>query len=425
MSAAHLMWPAPATVDIRSPRTPGQTSAQTQPAEAGHGQVGATRRLQYVLVPSAANPKLAVPVTPYAAAAAVASAATAATSTRAAARSAALTLGLRCGVGSQVMRDRLEVRVPDDGAAIDTHLGQVVGRAVLVGFRVGPARANRKPVLQLVTADGTLVGYAKLGVNALTDALVAAETTALTRLGKLDLAGVRIPALLDSSTWQGHQLIVQAALPVGRLGRSPGAAPTAAAMVAVASAEGMSSLPVADLPWWARTTAALADVPDSDSASRLREIAHLLAIRGDDVVSAGAWHGDWNPGNCAAGSGEVLLWDWERYETGVPVGFDALHLSLQTTIGAGVDPLAAAGRLVADAPALLAPFGVDAQARLVTTLYLFALGVRYLHDDQAAAGAAVGRLETWLLPALEQLCAAPVTGSAGQLGTSRLSDTER
>ena len=424
VSAARLMWPAPATVDIRAAGS-GQASAQTETPRPGPDAVGAGRRLEYLLVPSAANPKLVVPATPYAAAAAAASAATAATSTRAAARSAALALGLRCGVGGQVMRDRLEVQVPDDGAAIDTHLGQVVGRDVLIGFRVGPARANRKPVLQLVTAGGTLIGYAKLGVNALTDALVAAETTALTRLEKLHLPGVRIPALLDGSTWQGHQLIVQAALPVGRLGRPPGQARTAAAMVAVAGAEGLSRLPVADLPWWARTTSALAALPASDSASRVREIADLLTARGDVVVSAGAWHGDWNPGNCAAGSDEVLLWDWERYETGVPVGFDALHLSLQSTIGAGVDPLAAAGRLVADAPALLAPFGVDAQARLVTTLYLFGLGVRYLRDDQAAAGAAVGRLETWLLPTLEQLCAAPATGSTSQRGTSRLADTER
>jgi len=376
-------------------------------------------------VPSAANPKLVVPATPYAAASAVVSAATAATSTRAATRTAAVALGLRCGVAGHLMRDRLVVQVPEGGAAIDTHLGQVAGREVLVGFRVGPARANRKPVLQMVTGRGVLVGYAKLGVNTLTDSLVAAEATALTRLANVHLAGVRIPALLDASTWQGHQLVVQAALPVGRLGRPPAPAQTAAAMLAVAGAEGLSKVAVGALPWWTRTTAIVAALPASDSAGRLSQIAHALAGRGDEVVQCGAWHGDWNPGNCAAGPGEVLVWDWERYETGVPVGFDALHLSLQSRIGTGVDPLAAAGRLVADAPQLLAPFGVGTQARLVATLYLFGLGARYLHDDQAGAGAAVGRLDTWLLPTLEQLCATTAAGSARGRHASRLAEKER
>ena len=115
----------------------------------------------------------------------------------------------------------------------------------------------------------------------------------------------------------------------------------------------------------------------------------------------GGWHGDWNPGNCSVVADSVLVWDWERYETGVPVGFDALHLRLQSAIGAGATPRAAATELLADARRVLAAFEVpSADATLVAQLYLWGLGVRYATDDQAKAGAAIGRLDEWLVPVL-------------------------
>ena len=352
LAAARLMWPAPASVLVEGPGAVGTT--------------GPGRRLEFLLVPSAANPRLVVPAGPPAASARVASSATAPGSVRAGARTAALALGLRSGAAARMLRDRLVVDLPEGAAALDAHLGDVVGRQVLVGFRVGPPRANRKPVLQLVTPHGELVGYAKLGVNALTDMLVAAESAALTRLGHADLGEVRIPALLHSGTWQGHPLVVQSALPVRRGGRGRAAAErTTRAMISVASAGGLSRRVVAELPWWQRTAEVVAALPDTDAGHRLAEVGRSLHAYAEHVVmTAGSWHGDWNPGNCAVLADEVLVWDWERFESGVPVGFDALHLSLHGAIGAGVDPLAAAGRLISDAPALLAPFEVGPDARL-------------------------------------------------------------
>ena len=49
-------------------------------------------------------------------------------------------------------------------------------------MHLGAARANRKPVLQLLTPDGETVGFAKIGVSPLTSSLVWAERDALTLL---------------------------------------------------------------------------------------------------------------------------------------------------------------------------------------------------------------------------------------------------
>jgi hypothetical protein len=100
--------------------------------------------------------------------------------------------------------------------------------------------------------------------------------------------------------------------------------------------------------------------------------------------------------------GGLLVWDWERFASGVPLGFDALHYWLQSeVVPQHHDPLAAATDCLEQAAALLAPFGIaPAQARLTAALYLADVATRYLVDRQAAAGAPLGAPGTWLIPAL-------------------------
>jgi hypothetical protein len=97
------------------------------------------------------------------------------------------------------------------------------------------------------------------------------------------------------------------------------------------------------------------------------------------------------------------VWDWERFETGVPLGFDLLHHDLQESITLlDADPRVAATRLLRGAAATLAPLDVGAGAESVARLYLVTLACRYLVDGQADAGAALGQVDQWLLPALEE-----------------------
>jgi hypothetical protein len=368
----------------------------------------------YALLPSAHDPRLAVPLRPRAAAAAVARGQSAPGSTRAALRARLMSVAFRTGAASLLLPGRLLVHDAAGGAGLDRYLSELLGRPVNLGIRVGPPRANRKPVLQVVDSGGRLLAYAKLGTDPLTDRLVEAETATLTRLAAADLGEVRVPAVLHEGRWQGHPLLVQAPLAVGRAGAgdSPdGAERLVAAMRSVLRAGvpvgelGLSAL--RDLGWWQRTCAAVDVLPDTPLAARLAAVRDRLAGSGSRILAAGAWHGDWNCGNCSVVPGAVLVWDWERYETGVPAGFDALHLQLQSALSAaGARPgqvaRSAAGQLLARAARTTAPFGVDpADAELVAALYLWGIGVRYAADDQDAAGAAVGRLDQWLLPVLE------------------------
>ena len=97
----------------------------------------------------------------------------------------------------------------------------------------------------------------------------------------------------------------------------------------------------------------------------------------------------------------LLVWDWERFATGVPVGFDAVHHDLQKRIQSTGDARAAVEQTVKRSAELLAPFAVAPAVRELTALiYLVDLATRYLTDRQAEAGARLGVLGTWLLPVL-------------------------
>lgn len=129
----------------------------------------------------------------------------------------------------------------------------------------------------------------------------------------------------------------------------------------------------------------------------------LGSLPDDVTIPTGAWHGDLNPGNLRLTSEQCPVWDWERFGDDAPLGFDLLHHDLHRDIAvAGKSPLAAAEELLERAPALLAPWQKPAAAAVVVRMYLLTLALRYIRDGQATAGAHVGRVDQWILPALRR-----------------------
>lgn len=378
---ASLIWPAPA-----------------EPALTKGGRDG------WVVVPSAARPRLLVPTGSGRAAASAVRHSTEAVGRKAKLVRQGLAAAFRVGLGPLVFRDRLTVDVAT--GTLDAYLAEVLGTPALVSMHIGPARANRKPVLQLLGRDGRALGYAKLGVDPLTRALVDEEADALRRLANLPLGPVTVARVLHHADWHGHALLVQEALPVRLPRATPATAEAAerAAMVAVAGCLGVRRRSYAGSEHAARLADAVDALGARPEAGRLRAVLKAVADA-DPVLPFGAWHGDWNGGNSAVlADGRVLVWDWERFDTDVPAGYDALHRAVQTAIGHdGVDPIDAARALIDGAGRTLSPFDQpERDADLVAVLYLVELAARYLRDRQAEAGARLGHVDAWLLPAVEE-----------------------
>jgi len=386
----RLLWPPPATAALVSRR-----SASSPPA----GR-------EFIVLPGAARPKLIVPSGRRAAAAAVRrygepGSAKTMLGTR------VLSIMLAAGLGS-ALGGRMVVRVPGGAQTIGSVLAEMAGQPVEIGMHVGAARANRKPVLQLLTEAGDTIGFAKIGINRLTADLVRDEHAALTRLGKAGLSHLRAPAVLGRESWNGLEILLLDALPVWLKRMRLTDDRLAVALAELASSTGTFRSTLSESGYVERLLGLL-DSADKHGADRQgaealkAPIIRLAEVAGDSILTFGCWHGDLTPWNLAYTSAGLLVWDWERFAVGVPVGFDALHYWLQArVVRPRRDPAEAAALCVAIAPELLAAFDVPpAQARLTALAYLAELSVRYLADRQAEAGARLGAPDPWLMPAIE------------------------
>jgi hypothetical protein len=354
---------------------------------------------EYLVVPHARRPRLLVPAGHRRLAAAAVRRYAEPQSRLARLKRNAVVAALRTGASAVLLRDRR--RVSSGAGAIDAYLRGALGTELHLSVHIGPARANRKPVLQLLAPDGQTVGFAKLGTNELTRTLVRAEATALTAVSHAGLSELTVPRVIHSGRWGDHEVLVQSALPVWRR-RAPLTAPRlAAAMREVAACCGNRRDPLRDSAYWIRLRDRLAAIAVHPEGAALDLAARRIWHSAGHVdLTFGSWHGDWAPWNMASRAGELLVWDWERFTPGVPIGFDALHYALQKGVSAGAGE--AVAEVLARAPELLLPFGVvQRQAVEVTALlYLIDLAARYVADRQAEAGARLGVLGTWLLPVL-------------------------
>ena len=301
----------------------------------------------------------------------------------------------------------------DPAQAADSLLSGLLDQPVQVAWTVGPARANRKPVLQVVGDHAATVAYAKAGINSLTTSLVSRESAALAMIEHAQFSTLVHPKVLGRFTTEGTTMLVLEPLDIN--GHSPddvlnlatlGARPTLDAMQEVSVALGRYVAVVSSSAWHDRLVARVQSIPQHERPPRLALLMSAIA-RIETRIAFGSWHGDWHAGNFATRGNEVVVWDWERLENHVPLGFDAQHLALQSLLRrSGNDFGDAASQVVASAPRRLDPWGISAaQAELVAALHLVDIAVRYLEDKQLNAGAAVGAVDNWALPAAEAILA--------------------
>ncbi|PWR09884.1 hypothetical protein DKT68_10710, partial [Micromonospora acroterricola] len=182
---------------------------------AGHRAVA-----RYAVVPSVARARFLVPLGAPRAGAASLLAYNALRPPKVRALRAALGGLARFGAAGLAPFPTLTVSVPSGVPAAELllteRLAAALGdRPLLAACGVRPPDPNGKPTLQLFTADGRPRGYAKIGWNDATRALVTAEAAALRALRAV--AGVADhpvpPGLLTETAWAGQVVAVIEPLP--------------------------------------------------------------------------------------------------------------------------------------------------------------------------------------------------------------------
>jgi hypothetical protein len=305
---------------------------------------------------------------------------------------AGLGLVVAAGLGALVGERRTITARPGDGVLLD-YLSRALGEPNL--RFAGTDRQCRDfvtPVLQLCTADGRCVGFAKLGWDSVTRRMIDDEVEALRRVRAAGPAGVRVPTVLWHGYWHELAVMVTAPMPadVRRLPRR--ARVPVDPLAEIAAVDG----PVA--PTTLHDSEYLRDAAETGFLAAtlgrravLDRVERIESDFGDLQLVFGRWHGDWVPWNLGRSRGQLFAWDWAYSATAVPLGFDVLHF---TAVPEEVER----GASRADA---------TARAAEVSTPALRALG---LDADQVRAVAALHRLElelrdtrAWLLRRPEQL----------------------
>lgn len=394
----QLLWPDPARVDrtrLGQARDDASATQYPTPSVAETGEL--------IVVPRHTDPRLILPIERRAAAAAVRHYGEPGSKT-ASLRKWATWLSVASNAGPSLFRDRLRIDAPGSSSTIASYLHEVLGRDLCLSMYVSDARANRKPVLQLLTPQGDAVGFAKIGIDTLTRQLVRAERDALALLATVRLSSLTVPRVLHHGSWNDLEVLVLTPLPVMMRRRAVPRRQLLNAMAEVAAVAGVTQETVAGAEHWQRLMDRLASAPDGPQRAALESALDLLREQsGTTALSYGSWHGDWSPWNMASTRGTLLVWDWERFWVGVPLGFDALHNWLRTEVWRNDrDPARAARSLIGQAANLLGPLGVrEPEARLTAVLYLAELAVRDLADRQEDAGARLGSPGSWLIPAIK------------------------
>lgn len=283
------------------------------------------------------------------------------------------------------------------------HLATHLGEDLHIGIALGPPRANRKPVLQLMRENGTAVAFVKVGLNTLTRSRVAAEYSALRHLASLDLGPLIVPDLVHIPPWEGAECLVTR--PV-RTWTGEGINPhsRARALRALVAAAPSDTFTLTSSPWWQDLALRLEDLPTDAGGRKLRKLgARIGQAAGGTALLHGAAHGDWSPWNLSTDRGKTVAWDWERFETKAPVGIDAIHFAVQEQIRLiRATPRAALEHVRSRAEALVEENGgTESAGECLFALYLLQLGERFIADGQRRAGSQRGPLDQWLIPSLE------------------------
>ena len=299
----------------------------------------------------------------------------------------ALATAIRLGALELVARDRLAVTAAanpagDREGSVVARLTEIFDTEVCIGMSIGAVRANRKPVLHVLTPDGRTLGFAKLGLSPLARRLVSGEADNLRLLAQHDFQHLELPRVIHHGTWNGHELLVMTALPAPLRRTHATSALPVQAMAELAECDGTSTSSLAESPWFRGVVDTTAETRDS-SADRFHGLLERLRHRsGDQTVRFGSWHGDWGPWNMVWVGDRVRLWDWERFARGVPYGLDALYYAVPLPQAkANIAPLRKS------TVKALARLSLDRdEAELLLPLYVTALCARFLPDSLTEHG---------------------------------------
>jgi thymidylate kinase len=242
-----------------------------------------------------------------------------------------LKAALGAGLAQPLLRDRALLHVH-----LEEHLKWVFGSSrIASSISIGTPGEQQKPVLQVMDADGRVLGYAKVGWNPQTIRLVQNEEISLRKLKGVRFSTAKIPEVVHAGWWKGNYVLVQ---------RNSGPGLQRAVrgidhrhidfLVDLYRSANPCELSLRDVPWLTEAdSAAIRNEGFHYYLHLLQQAAQYCRDRaGDRHIPCGRAHGDFTPWNIRACGGDLLVIDWEYAVDARPVGWDLFHFLIETAV---------------------------------------------------------------------------------------------
>ncbi len=212
-------------------------------------------------------------------------------------------------------------------------IGAIMGNPALkFAVSLGTPGPHRKPVVQIFTDNGRIIGYAKVGANAETDHLVRNEAATLTRLNALKDLPFTVPRLIAANESGDNYLCIQSAEEgQSRTVSNSFGKEFFAALIGLSRIDFKQTTLGASRFW-------------TDLKRKIERVRHPYYRQICERASCWltthciaqplgfhASHGDFAPWNARLVGGRLYLFDWEYADRERPAGWDLFHFLIQTS----------------------------------------------------------------------------------------------
>jgi hypothetical protein len=198
---------------------------------------------------------------------------------------------------------------------------------------MGTPGPDRKPVIQFMDSRGRVLGYAKVGRDERTRALVQREARVLSEWNGVGPRSFLVPALLFSGEVGGCFLCVQSAPDALERPTRPAIGDAHHRFLRDLAARGTRWMPLDQSPFWSELLDRIERSTSPFYRSLLRRAATVLRRRaGHEPIPFHFSHGDFAPWNLKLVGERLYVFDWEYARDQCPVGTDLFHFLVRSAV---------------------------------------------------------------------------------------------
>ncbi len=204
---------------------------------------------------------------------------------------------------------------------------------VAIAISLGTPGPHRKPVLRVMTPDGDLLAYVKIGWNMSTKELLDTECDTLDRIGSLSPRSFQVPKVLERRARNGLSFLF---LNVPHSHAKPFKSrfhPRHGEILLELSSIDRTAISLKASRYWERLCLQANTVVHPYWRHTILKVLQEIDQRfGDFVLPMHRSHGDFAPWNIVYHGDQITLFDWEYSRVQSPGGWDFFHFISQSAI---------------------------------------------------------------------------------------------